>query len=94
VIFPQLKRDLLKLTTVDLIELEERKSLIKLSLQPHNFKNTKVIGKIMISDYPIKPKKRLIVVVAFVTGLILSIFLVFFMEFIRGAKEEDAKSSN
>jgi uncharacterized protein involved in exopolysaccharide biosynthesis len=36
-----------------------------------------------------KPKRALIVVVAFVTGLILSIFLVFFLEFIRGSKEED-----
>ncbi|MBU1658166.1 hypothetical protein KKG72_03835 [bacterium] len=37
----------------------------------------------------IKPKRALIVVVGFVTGLILSIFLVFFLAFIRN--EQDSK---
>ena len=52
---------------------------------------TKAIGKIKINDTPINlPKKKLIVTVAFVTGLILSIFLVFFLEFI-GKTEEKIK---
>jgi len=37
-----------------------------------------------------KPKRGLILVVAFVTSIILGIFLVFFLEFIRGQKEEGA----
>ena len=50
---------------------------------------TKKVGDIEISNQPInKPKKKLIVVVAFVTGFILSIFLVFFMEFIKGFRQE------
>lgn len=49
---------------------------------------TKQIGEIKIGSEAVnKPKKKLIVTVAFVTGLILSIFLVFFLEFIR--KDED-----
>jgi LPS O-antigen subunit length determinant protein (WzzB/FepE family) len=49
---------------------------------------TKKIGDIAINNEPInKPKKRLIVVVSFVTGFILSIFLVFFIEFIKSFKE-------
>jgi uncharacterized protein involved in exopolysaccharide biosynthesis len=48
-----------------------------------------VVGEYIAKDYPIKPKKRLIVTVAFVTGFILSIFLVFFIEFIKGFKEEE-----
>lgn len=45
---------------------------------------TKQIGEIDINDSPINtPKKKLIVVVAFVTGLILAIFLVFFLQFMR-----------
>ncbi|PWE22890.1 Wzz/FepE/Etk N-terminal domain-containing protein [Aliarcobacter skirrowii] len=45
---------------------------------------TKQIGEIKISDTPInQPKKKLIVAVAFVTGFILSIFLVFFLKFIK-----------
>lgn len=51
---------------------------------------TKEIGTLVINKTPInKPKKKLIVSVAFVTGVILSIFLVFFVEFVRGLKNED-----
>jgi len=35
-----------------------------------------------------KPKRGLIVVVSFITSLILAIFMVFFIEFLRGNKEE------
>jgi len=54
---------------------------------------TKEIGGINIDDKPINtPKKKLIIVVTFVTGLILSIFLVFFWEFIKTFKEEEQKA--
>jgi len=36
-----------------------------------------------------KPKRGLILVVSFITSIILGIFLVFFLEFIRGTKEEE-----
>ena len=50
---------------------------------------TKEIGNININPKPInKLKKKLIVVVTFVTGFILSIFIVFFMQFISNMKEE------
>ena len=45
----------------------------------------------MTNEYAIKPKKKLIVVVAFITGFILSIFMVFFIEFIKGIRIEDDK---
>jgi len=46
--------------------------------------STKKIGEVTISNQPInKPKKKLIVAVSFVTGFILSIFLVFFIDFIK-----------
>jgi capsular polysaccharide biosynthesis protein len=61
---------------------------IQTLLKPYNYKNTQIVGNIITNDYPIKPKKKLIVIVAFVTGLILSIFLVFFLEFIKN-KEDD-----
>ena len=35
-----------------------------------------------------KPKRGLIMVVSFITSIILGIFLVFFLEFLRGSKEE------
>lgn len=51
---------------------------------------TKQIADITISNEPInKPKKSLIITVAFVTGFILSIFLVFFMQFVKNMRKEE-----
>ncbi|OCL85597.1 Wzz/FepE/Etk N-terminal domain-containing protein [Arcobacter porcinus] len=79
-----------ELLTTTLYKLEENKKIIELLLLPHNYKNTEIVGDIMINDFPVKPKKSLIVAVAFVTGFILSIFLVFFREIIRGFKEQNS----
>ena len=49
---------------------------------------TKQIGDIKISEEAINDKKSLIVTVAFITGFILSIFLVFFIQFIQSIKKE------
>ncbi len=48
---------------------------------------TQMVGDINIKDKAIKPKKKLIVIIAFITGLMLSIFLSFFLEFIRSIKK-------
>ncbi len=40
-----------------------------------------------------KPKRALIVIVAFITSIVLAIFWVFFMEFIKNSKEEDEYKS-
>jgi len=73
--------------------LEEIEQL-KYQNSEQNIQNSKVIGSYVIKDYPVKPKKKLIVAVAFVTGFILSIFLVFFLEFIRSMKEESKKNED
>ncbi|OCL92952.1 Wzz/FepE/Etk N-terminal domain-containing protein [Arcobacter porcinus] len=78
-----------ELLTTTLYKLDENKKIVELLLLPHNYKNTKIVGDIILNDFPVKPKKSLIVAVAFVTGFILSIFLVFFREFIRGFKEQN-----
>jgi capsular polysaccharide biosynthesis protein len=72
------------------IKLLEQIEQYKFLNSENNIENSKVVGKYIIHDYPIKPKKKLIVVVAFVTGLILSIFLVFFMNFIRNEDETNS----
>jgi uncharacterized protein involved in exopolysaccharide biosynthesis len=54
---------------------------------PHNYKNSEIVGQLITSDYPIKPKKKPIVMVAFIAGFILSIFLVFIMNAFR--KKDD-----
>ena len=51
-----------------------------------------VVGQIEVSKDPIKPKKSLIIAVAFVTSLILGIFLIFVKEFFR-SKPEDANQT-
>ena len=80
------KKDELLTTTI--YKLEENRKILELQLLPHNYKNTQIVGDIILNDYPIKPKKKLIVVVAFVTGFILSIFLVFFLQFIQTMRKE------
>ncbi|QKE28139.1 putative chain length determinant protein, Wzz family [Arcobacter acticola] len=76
------------ITNIDLNKLLERKKLLETLSLPHNFKNTEIVGNILTDDNPIKPKKKLIVVVAFVTGFILAIFMVFFIQFVNGIRKE------
>ena len=80
---PSLKRDLKSLKDIDLAELKEKRKLVTLSMQPHNYHNTSVIGKVVTQEKAVKPKKKLIVIVAIITGLILGIFLAFFLEFLK-----------
>ncbi|TLP37793.1 Wzz/FepE/Etk N-terminal domain-containing protein [Arcobacter arenosus] len=70
-------------------DLKNSINLEKLKLTNSSVKNSEIVGDIQINDYPIKPKKKSIVIVAFVTGFILSIFLVFFIQFIKSFKKED-----
>lgn len=54
-----------------------------------------LISTININPDPIKPKKLLIVTIAFISGLILSLFLALILEFIQTAKNKrtDAKTT-
>ncbi len=54
----------------------------EMELLPINIKPTKVV-KVLVYQNHVKPKRSLIIIVAFITSLILSIFLVFFIEFIK-----------
>lgn len=77
-----------ELLTTTIYKLEESRKLLETLLLPHNYKNTLVVGQIIQHDKPVKPKKSLIVVVACVTGFILSIFIVFLLEMFRSPKNE------
>ena len=75
---------------------EHIEEVFKLIVNRHNSKiklyekfiETKKIGEISISNQPINlPKKKLIVIVSFVSGLILSIFLVFLLNFITSFRD-------
>jgi len=68
--------------------LKTKEFNLKLSIAPLRITQTHIIGNVEMLDKPVKPKKALMVIVAFITGLMFSIFLVFFLSFLRGLKEE------
>jgi len=82
------KKDQLETTAIN--DLVEQRTLLESMLMPHNYKNSTVVGKVVTSDHPVAPKKKLIVAVAFIAGLMLSIFLVFLL---NAFKQEDEQSS-
>jgi|GEM_PF-1019768 len=91
-----------KLMQIKLPQLESEKNLIEndlarlvseiesLLLEEQQYKNSAIVGEVATSDTPIKPKKELIIAVAFIAGLMLSIFLVFIMNAFRS---EDDKAT-
>ena len=76
---PNIKRELEYNIKNELEDILNRIELEKLKLTNKIAKNSEFVGSILVNEHPIKPKKSLIVVVSFVTGFILSIFLVFFI---------------
>ena len=64
---------------------------IKFKLSEQNISNTRLVGDYIVNEYPTKPKKTLIIVVLFVTGFILSIFIIFFMQFVNNFRKEKNK---
>lgn len=76
------------LINIEINKLLNRKKVLETLSLPHNLKNSEVVGSILVNEHPIKPKKSLIVIVAFITGFILSIFIVFFLQFINNVRKE------
>ncbi|BBG65015.1 lipopolysaccharide biosynthesis [Hydrogenimonas sp.] len=68
----------------------ERINTIELSLSPLNVKETRLVGDIVTYDHPVKPKVKLVLAVAFISGLMLGLFILFFMEFITKERGEAA----
>lgn len=86
---PNLKRDLEFDIKNRIEKIKDNISLEKLKLTNNIAKNSEVVGDFLVYGKPIKPKKLLIIVVAFVTGFILAIFTVFFMQFINNMRKEE-----
>lgn len=74
------------------IELNEQIDKQNYNITEQNIRNNEIVGDFIVKDYPIKPKKKLIVIVAFVSGLVLSIFIVFFLNFFRDEKAKEPTS--
>lgn len=84
-------KDLIKQNLEESIEFIINKHKEKMKFY-ENVIMTKQIENIQIDSNPInKPKKSFIVTVSFVTGFILSIFIVFFMQFINSIRKEEVK---
>jgi capsular polysaccharide biosynthesis protein len=82
----QKQTDLLNLQKY-ISELKNKEQELKLSITPLMIRPTHMIGEVETLQSPVKPKKKLIIIVSFITGLILSIFLVFLLEFFAKGKE-------
>ena len=72
-----------------IFSLESKLVTLQQSIDPGMLKHTRMVGKVDAPEVPVKPKKLLMVIVAFITGLMLSVFLAFFLEFVSGLKEEE-----
>lgn len=82
------------LLDIDINKLLERKNLLESLSLPHNIKNSEIVGKVQVDEDPIKPKKALFIIVTFVGGIIISVFLVFFLQFINNIKIINKKGDN
>lgn len=60
----------------------------KFKLSEQNVSNARLLGDYIVNEYPIKPKKFLIIVLAFVAGCVLAIFLVVFMQFVNNFRNK------
>ena len=61
-------------------KLNDKITTLKFNISPANVKNSEVVGGYIVKDFPVKPKKKLIVMITFITSFILSIFLIFIIE--------------
>jgi len=69
-------------------EIEKKLSeIINLQFKKDNIQNIQFLQPATSSQYPIKPKKMLIIALAEVSGLLLMLFLAFFLEFVSRYKQ-------
>ncbi len=81
-IIPAKQTDIERIKSITIPQLKLKIKQIQAHMKAPYIVMTHIVGKIYTHSKPIKPKKRLIIVVALITGLIFGIFLVFFLEFI------------
>ena len=79
---PAKEAEIDKMTSVTLPGIQMQIKETKMTMKKPYLVMTHIVNKIYTHDKPIKPKKKLIIVVALITGLILGVFLAFFLEFL------------
>ncbi len=80
---PAKEAEIDKMTSMTLPRIQMQIKNTKMTMKEPYLVMTHIVNKIYTHNKPIKPKKRLIFVVALITGLILGIFLAFFLEFLE-----------
>jgi len=85
---PKIYQTLLTSISNNIEKIHQAKlQIIQLKEKLQKINKLQVISK--ISQNQIKPKKKLIITIVFITSFIISIFLVFLMEFIKSLKESE-----
>jgi LPS O-antigen subunit length determinant protein (WzzB/FepE family) len=87
-VIPAKEAAIKKLESMIIPKLQSKIDELKVSMKPPYLTPTKVIGGIKTHDHPIKPKKKLVLIVSLITGLMLGVFLALFREFLNKAPEE------
>ncbi|MFX4243630.1 GNVR domain-containing protein, partial [Aliarcobacter butzleri] len=71
-----------------IIQLNEKIDTLNFKRSEENLSISKLVGDYIVNDYPVTPKKSLILSVSLVTGFILSVFIVFGLNFLRKPRKE------
>ncbi len=78
-----------ELEIVTIPELKSRMNILQKLLEEPFLQKTALVGDISASSTPVKPKKKMVLAVALVAGLMMGVFLVFFLEFIKPKEPEN-----
>jgi uncharacterized protein involved in exopolysaccharide biosynthesis len=65
-----------------IFDLENKINTLEQKNSDQMIEKTSKVGAYIVNENPIAPKKKLIVIIAFITGFIFSIFFVFLRDFI------------
>ena len=69
-------------------QLNEKIEILSFEKSEQNLSNMRLIGEYILNNNPIKPKKSLTIIVSVISGFIISIFLVFFLNFINNSRKK------
>lgn len=69
-------------------QLNEKIEMLSFKKSEQNLSNMRLIGEYILNNNPIKPKKSLTIIVSVISGFIISIFLVFLLNFINNPRKE------
>ncbi len=78
---PRKKAEIKKLLNDTIPEMETQIEQIRTEMKPPYLTRAEVIGGIRTHDHPVKPRKKLVVALAGILGLMLGVFLAFSREF-------------